>query len=493
MNRKMSIAMASTMVVSSVVPAFATQVTVENITEVDVRLANAQEIFEDANGKSVFTRYEVFNYNGASASDKEKHTLKSQFANLEVLVQEEGEDANNDLIVLATAQEDTIAVSREKANYDLALAEIDLLLGSGYEVTTRATTNATITKDAYTASQTTITLAKDGRERTFNFNNVDTLEIAASGDALTLRSEVFGKVIKLAGDKYVDGFLTVDFSDADCYKVANLTKYILENTDKFDFVIDESNINNVGVIVKLYIKDAEKTAENLVLTIDFTDLSQLDKDSIIDMPSVEESDFSHIGWAKDQIIEAMLAGIIDASSSFRPHDSMTRAEFSKVVANSFGIKVNSTNSEPFHDVEDDAWYRDYVAALYSAGIVSGYDAQTFGPQGLITREEAAKMITLAYAKNDGILPLVESLESEDGTNLVSNEKLMLTSDVTIMNIHVDSKTKFADDSEISTWADGAVANLVKLGVSNGYEDNTFRPQNSITRAEVMVMLSRISN
>ncbi|MFI3211293.1 MAG: hypothetical protein R3Y64_09650, partial [Peptostreptococcaceae bacterium] len=120
MKRQMSLFGATALVVSSVVPAFAASAETTQVTVIDTRLANGVEIFEK-DGQSVFKRYEVFNYNGASPSEFEEHTLKSEFEGLTVLIQEETRISNEDLVVLAQPVEDTLAVMREKANFDIAL------------------------------------------------------------------------------------------------------------------------------------------------------------------------------------------------------------------------------------------------------------------------------------------------------------------------------------------------------------------------------------
>jgi len=43
--------------------------------------------------------------------------------------------------------------------------------------------------------------------------------------------------------------------------------------------------------------------------------------------------------------------------------------------------------------------------------------------------------------------------------------------------------EFTDNSDIAAYAKDAVAELVGLGVMNGYEDGSFKPRGSATRAE----------
>ena len=50
-----------------------------------------------------------------------------------------------------------------------------------------------------------------------------------------------------------------------------------------------------------------------------------------------------------------------------------------------------------------------------------------------------------------------------------------------------------DENEISAYASNGVKTLYKLGVISGYEDGTFKPSGSATRAEVAYMVNSILN
>jgi len=52
---------------------------------------------------------------------------------------------------------------------------------------------------------------------------------------------------------------------------------------------------------------------------------------------------------------------------------------------------------------------------------------------------------------------------------------------------------FTDANSISSWAWGYVNVASSLGIINGYPDGSFRPQNPVTHAEVLAMLSRAVN
>ena len=76
--------------------------------------------------------------------------------------------------------------------------------------------------------------------------------------------------------------------------------------------------------------------------------------------------------------------------SFRPKQGITRAEFSTMVSRFDNLQSSSSN--PFDDVKEDHWARDYIISSYMKGWISGYPGNTFLPDNNITRAEAVKII-----------------------------------------------------------------------------------------------------
>lgn len=101
------------------------------------------------------------------------------------------------------------------------------------------------------------------------------------------------------------------------------------------------------------------------------------------------------------------------------------------------------------------WAEASIKQAVSSGIVSGYPEGTFKPNHTVTRAEFAVMLM------NTLKPQVE------GTVLT-----------------------FADTAKIGDWAQKAVAQALQVGVINGYEDGTFRPDAEITRSEMAVMLAK---
>jgi len=161
-------------------------------------------------------------------------------------------------------------------------------------------------------------------------------------------------------------------------------------------------------------------------------------------------------WAEKQIEiwleNELLLGYLDAT--FHPDQPITRAEFVTIINRIFGIKAED-GEVTFSDVPKGSIYFAEVAAAVKAGYISGYPDGTFRPDQLITREEAAVIITR------------------------------------ILGLKGGEELKFTDNHEIAPWAKEAVKALFASGIVIGYPDGTFRPKNPLTRAEMVVILLRV--
>ena len=83
-------------------------------------------------------------------------------------------------------------------------------------------------------------------------------------------------------------------------------------------------------------------------------------------------------WAYDSIKSMLEEGIIsgDQSGNLNLDNSVTRAEFAKVVNRYFGLTVKS--DEGFNDVSEDAWYYNDLLVAKGHGYIisSSYNYQT---------------------------------------------------------------------------------------------------------------------
>ena len=160
-------------------------------------------------------------------------------------------------------------------------------------------------------------------------------------------------------------------------------------------------------------------------------------------------------WAELQIEYMMSKDIVGGypDGTFKPGNTITRAEFMKMVNNASGF--TAAGSKTFTDVSAADWYAPEIAKAAAAGFISGYPDGSMRPNANISRQEAAVMIARA-------------------------SQLDLTA--------APDLDKFSDAPELADWSRSAVAACSQAGYINGYPDGTFRGSQSITRAEAIVII-----
>ncbi|WP_052329654.1 carbohydrate binding domain-containing protein [Thermicanus aegyptius] len=163
-------------------------------------------------------------------------------------------------------------------------------------------------------------------------------------------------------------------------------------------------------------------------------------------------------WAKQQLEKWISQGLLTgyADGSFKPDGEMTRAEFVQIVNNLFGFTEESDNT--FTDVDPKKWYARPIAIAKSANYISGFPDGSFRPNQAITREQVAYILADLF-----YLPDVE-------------EKTL---------------SNFLDMNRVSDYAKDAFIRLIGNGYLQGYPDQTIRPQQEVTRAEVVALLDKI--
>ncbi|MFR7350241.1 S-layer homology domain-containing protein [Peptoniphilus sp.] len=141
-------------------------------------------------------------------------------------------------------------------------------------------------------------------------------------------------------------------------------------------------------------------------------------------------------------------------NTFGPNRTITRAEVAMIFAR-LSINQSVSGAPQFKDVKAGDWYKTAVDIVARQGVVKGYEDGTFRPNQPITRREFAA-IAARYAGN------------------------------------IDTWKTFRDVPP-TDWAYTLINRVAGAGWINGYEDGTFRPNNNITRAEVVAIVNRMLN
>ena len=141
-----------------------------------------------------------------------------------------------------------------------------------------------------------------------------------------------------------------------------------------------------------------------------------------------------------------------------PHATITRAETATVFFRLLTEKTRKDNLTKYHsfrDVPQGAWYNAAVATMAKLKIITGYPDGTFQPDAPVTRAEFAAIAARFDEKS--------------------------------------AKTTASFRDIYGHWAERYISRSAELGWIRGYTDNTFRPDQSITRAEAMALINRVLN
>lgn len=168
---------------------------------------------------------------------------------------------------------------------------------------------------------------------------------------------------------------------------------------------------------------------------------------------------SHWAYGAIQSLSAQLLVNGVAEAQFAPQAQITRAEFAALIARALDLKP--AGSASFNDVDSTKWYAEAITAAHAAGIVSGRSSDSFAPNDTISRQEMAKMLVQAYESRKGPAP--------EGNDTIS----------------------FADQAQISPWAEKSVAAAAELGLIQGKGGAAFDPQGAASRAESVLVIARL--
>ena len=188
---------------------------------------------------------------------------------------------------------------------------------------------------------------------------------------------------------------------------------------------------------------------------ELTKTIKLDKIGTLAEPIIKY-EYPKIPYQYNGANKSYILGFEDGT--FRPNDNMTRGQactiFARLLLGTNEIPAGYTTR--FTDVKKDKWYYNAIAYLDELAFFNQIKENTYKPEEPITRAEFVDLANKA-------------------SSLVGNNKV-----------------SFTDVPDDHMYYDAIMASAVS-GLVMGYEDATFRPDNTITRAEVVTVVNRLLN
>ena len=173
-----------------------------------------------------------------------------------------------------------------------------------------------------------------------------------------------------------------------------------------------------------------------------------------------KTSFPDVTLYQTQIEYLVDKGIIQGfpDGTFKPTNNVTRLQAVQMILNGLGVDVENYNApDPgFDDVNPNSYGYEYIAAAVDIGFIKGKADNTFDASGNLTRAQLAVILVSAY-----------DLEGTyDGG--------------------------FSDVPE-GHWAHEVIGTLAANGIVQGYPDNSYKPNEAVSRQHYSVFLYNVLN
>ena len=168
----------------------------------------------------------------------------------------------------------------------------------------------------------------------------------------------------------------------------------------------------------------------------------------------------------DYVEQLVIDGVIDPSNNYYPNNTISRAEFIKIVINVIdGLAGYEAPEFPtFTDVNIDAWHFNYIESAAQLGIITGYKdikgnlTGLFGPDDIANRDWATEVLVNSFVIEKVLSP---SLPFTD----------------------VNPSNKYYED----------ILTAYNQSIINGFENHKFFPNEPLTRDVMAEWISNAKN
>lgn len=173
-------------------------------------------------------------------------------------------------------------------------------------------------------------------------------------------------------------------------------------------------------------------------------------------------------WATKHITKLALLGIVEGNEKgqYQPESKVTQEQVITMAVRMMGLEAEAKALPAFYsELEVSEYAKPYLHMALEKGLIDWQEEKTLSGTAKwgaknATREWVAKLTVRAIGKREE----AQKLATQDSA--------------------------FTDNSSISIWAKGYINEAVALKIVNGMEDGSFKPQDTVTRAQMATFLSR---
>lgn len=180
------------------------------------------------------------------------------------------------------------------------------------------------------------------------------------------------------------------------------------------------------------------------------------------------------------------------------------------------IKNTYTSKSRINDI-DGHWAKADIEKFIKLGYVNGYEDNTFRPENQITRAEFIKLVNRVFNLTEKANPNFKDISSQDwyyedlriavkygyingyedntfrADNPITRQEAMkiITTLKNNEDVNLDKIYQYSDFKDIDYWAKEYVEGAIESGYIRGDENKLIKPKGNITRAESVTMLNRL--
>lgn len=203
----------------------------------------------------------------------------------------------------------------------------------------------------------------------------------------------------------------------------------------------------------------------------------------------------------------------DSNSSNSNSNNKSNNSENKTTEDSKNDGSDNNKSLQFTDVQDH-WASQSIQEVVESKWMVGYPDQTFRPNKVMNRAEFTSLIVRAlgltpkigntftdieehWSKADVETAAAYGIISGIGENTFGPNEAITREQLAVIVVRAlklqgsGGELEFSDQNEIADWAKEAVGILAAKGIISGYKDGTFQPQKPATRAEVAIIMSKL--
>lgn len=321
----------------------------------------------------------------------------------------------------------------------------------------------------------------------YAYNVVDLPEEMAMSDAMGIFS---GDEIQRATVSNVEGGQYIELSRDDIndfyYAVCNMSVYRTINPTPFrGTAINLYTATDVvsyyvgsGIQIGLYGSDnyvCYKVKGNDEVFLTYLDSMYKDSESRTNGEEIHRAtsnDFLKLptaAWAQSSIREAAKNSVLPYRLTNKYSSNISREEFCILLGQLITVASGYSDLDAYVQDQKGAYLRNNfddcngkdasIDILYTLGIVNGKGDNKFDPDGTLTREEAAKLVTAAAEQ--------------------------------MIYIYTDKELTYSDRGSVSRWAYYSVQWVTDKGIMTGMDDNRFNPGAYYTVEQAITTINRL--